>query len=645
MTSGCETQEMILRRNSMGQLGFHVTHEGIVTDVESYAFAWQVGLRHNFRIVEICKVAIATLDLDQVTDLLKTSITVSVTVLPPNPDNSPRRLVLVLCFLVAKLPYCLSRGCNLTNCSYLTPLTNGSQEGEYENISGLMERNALLSSNRRKRVPMYPHRVPPAFGHPGSQSTPVSPDHMGGVSARGPMRKQSTLKASPTSAFSTLTPAVSCSEFSDAATRLGAGPSVQSHHYYSHHTKQFGSNLIKTRSEMSLTNASPPPGSYSSAYSSSRRYPSPSRSHSQHFGKVYKPSPMFMPSTNRPGVVPAKPPAPASGYFSDSSSVQDVWSLPSFPNPASLPNPVLAARSTRPSPSTSSSAFHSLERKDSHFSRTGPLREPPPYPPSIASTSSHASSFAARTKSPRGNGTNYPSTIRSASDRLRVKSGSTKSSNSSCNGSSSSTLQEDLLKLISPEYRAAESHEVSSSSGADTASTTQYSTPYSSLERPKVNGQDVSEDIVTMSAKPAHVVASVPASPTDGTMPVAKPPRSQTVASFPPAFLKEDNEIDWPGLVETATRAMANSKDPDSKLLQQSLSLFNELGAKSAGLPPDSVHRLEQTVEKLQTDLMREQEANARLKEENHRLQEESQTAAAQLRKFTQWFFANVNAK
>ena len=91
VTNGCETQEMHLRRNSLGQLGFHVTHEGIVTDVESYAFAWQVGLRSNFRVVEICKVAFATLDLEQVTDLLKTSITVTVTVLPPNADHSPRR--------------------------------------------------------------------------------------------------------------------------------------------------------------------------------------------------------------------------------------------------------------------------------------------------------------------------------------------------------------------------------------------------------------------------------------------------------------------------------------------------------------------------------------------------------------------------
>jgi predicted metalloprotease with PDZ domain len=94
VSPGVETQEMILRRNAAGQLGFHVNHEGIVTEVEEHAFAWQAGLRSNYRIVEICKVAIATLDLDQVQDLLKTSVTVTVTVVPPNPqDGSPRRCV------------------------------------------------------------------------------------------------------------------------------------------------------------------------------------------------------------------------------------------------------------------------------------------------------------------------------------------------------------------------------------------------------------------------------------------------------------------------------------------------------------------------------------------------------------------------
>lgn len=91
VTRGCETQEIILRRNSHGHLGFHVGHEGIVTHVESYAFSWQAGLRQNFRIVEICKVAIATLDNEQIVDLLKTSIHVTVTVLPPHHDAIPRR--------------------------------------------------------------------------------------------------------------------------------------------------------------------------------------------------------------------------------------------------------------------------------------------------------------------------------------------------------------------------------------------------------------------------------------------------------------------------------------------------------------------------------------------------------------------------
>lgn len=32
-TKGCETSEMTLRRNGLGQLGFHVNYEGIVAEV------------------------------------------------------------------------------------------------------------------------------------------------------------------------------------------------------------------------------------------------------------------------------------------------------------------------------------------------------------------------------------------------------------------------------------------------------------------------------------------------------------------------------------------------------------------------------------------------------------------------------------
>lgn len=94
----------------MGQLGFHVQPDGIVTLVESAGQAWQAGLRQNSRLVEICKVAVATLTYDQMVDLLKTSITVILTVIPPLPDGSPRK------------------GCTLQNCKY----NEAHYEGDYE---------------------------------------------------------------------------------------------------------------------------------------------------------------------------------------------------------------------------------------------------------------------------------------------------------------------------------------------------------------------------------------------------------------------------------------------------------------------------------------------------------------------------------
>ena len=87
--------EMTLRRNSLGQLGFHVHYEGIVSDVEPTGFAFQKGLRAGSRLVEICKVAVATLTHEQMVDLLRTSVQVKVVVVPPNEDGTPRRFVLL----------------------------------------------------------------------------------------------------------------------------------------------------------------------------------------------------------------------------------------------------------------------------------------------------------------------------------------------------------------------------------------------------------------------------------------------------------------------------------------------------------------------------------------------------------------------
>lgn len=63
--------------------------------MEEYGFAWQAGLRQGSRLVEICKVAAVTLTHEQMIDLLRTSVTVKVVIIPPYEEGGPRRSVCV----------------------------------------------------------------------------------------------------------------------------------------------------------------------------------------------------------------------------------------------------------------------------------------------------------------------------------------------------------------------------------------------------------------------------------------------------------------------------------------------------------------------------------------------------------------------
>ncbi|GAB0093514.1 signal-induced proliferation-associated 1-like protein 1 [Sergentomyia squamirostris] len=91
VTPGCGALELNLYRNPLGQLGFHVQPDGVVTQVEMSGQAWAAGLRQGYRLVEICKIAVATLSHEQMVDLLKTSAQVTVAVIESFSDRSPRR--------------------------------------------------------------------------------------------------------------------------------------------------------------------------------------------------------------------------------------------------------------------------------------------------------------------------------------------------------------------------------------------------------------------------------------------------------------------------------------------------------------------------------------------------------------------------
>ncbi|KAL7890504.1 hypothetical protein AOLI_G00027620 [Acnodon oligacanthus] len=77
-----------------------------------------------------------------------------------------------------------------------------------------------------------------------------------------------------------------------------------------------------------------------------------------------------------------------------------------------------------------------------------------------------------------------------------------------------------------------------------------------------------------------------------------------------------------------------------------------QAGDSSPATLTGKVNQLEVILRQLQHDLRKEKEDKAilqvevqHLRQDNMRLQEESQTAAAQLRKFTEWFFNTVDKK
>lgn len=167
VSNGCGALELSLRRNSMGQLGFHVQPDGVVTQVEMNGQAWTAGLRQGCRLVEICKVAVATLSHDQMVDLLKTSVQVTVTVIESFSDFSPRR------------------GCFVTSCKFNAI----NYEDDYENVDG------------KKVVKKPAPQIQPAMNHQKRYERNFSPPRSSNSSGYGTGSSSRSFTAAPDQRF------------------------------------------------------------------------------------------------------------------------------------------------------------------------------------------------------------------------------------------------------------------------------------------------------------------------------------------------------------------------------------------------------------------------------------------------------------
>ncbi|XP_051900944.1 signal-induced proliferation-associated 1-like protein 2 isoform X2 [Pristis pectinata] len=90
VTTGCETEDLVLRRNSVHHLGFQANGEGIVTQVEENGYAQMMGLKLFSRLVRICETPVVVLSYKERAELLRKADHVKITIIPPDSKGKPR---------------------------------------------------------------------------------------------------------------------------------------------------------------------------------------------------------------------------------------------------------------------------------------------------------------------------------------------------------------------------------------------------------------------------------------------------------------------------------------------------------------------------------------------------------------------------
>jgi len=248
-----------------------------------------------------------------------------------------------------------------------------------------------------------------------------------------------------------------------------------------------------------------------------------------------------------------------------------------------------------------------------------------------------------------------------------------------------STLQEDLMKLISPDFEQ-ESGNKHETAAVQSVQSVQHDSPLSKLPKKTLSElslmksrsreniarledrSEVSAEVSFHMARPATVISnnSGTASPNTSNLSASSQPRhsgpgsqhtanievkqSPTPGHTPPETGNVMN-MEWTSLVDTATKAISEVPEEapaeTEAEAEPPVVVGSEKASQQAGQP---VQALLDRLAALESQLTEERQEKSELeseivhlKEENVRLKEESQTAAQQLRRFTEWFFQTID--
>ena len=691
VTPGAASQEFSLKRNQLGQLGFHVQHDGLITEVENFGYAWQTGLRQGSRLVEICKHPVTTLTHEQMVDLLKTSMTVTVTVIPPHPDGSPRQ------------------GCNLTNCSYAF----GGFEGDYENVSGEGDKTSVkpgskqAPSNGKMRYErsLSPPRSSSSSGYgtgSSSKSFMVEGARFPVNGTEGTMTSSSSGHSSDERWYDFMDqPPSTDNSPPPLPTRIGSKSSafqkVSSGHKMPTQVEE--KRELVQAATVKGGDTFPGFGTYASnpqirgyngyeSASSSDTVKSSSTIHIVDSGEDRRSVDArstyltdYELNNNRSPTVSEKELRDTNSVEREQARADDLYlqheRLQALKSAGPATNLVVEHR-TAPPPSLSSLALDPGHTTDSSSTsdRVAPLGRSED---ELSVASSH-SPHRPRQQGGRRNttGTTTPSSTGSRTspstlgpvlnEQAKKKVG--RSARNSAN-LASSTLQEDLMKLISPDYEEGQPAEKPGVQDSPLSKlpkkTLSELSMMKSRSRENIAGlgaDNASAEVSFHMARPVTVLsnASATSSPNTSNLSATDNRHSPHVSNVSvktkvsptgsrtsqdrtdlpnPEVRPGPGDMDWTSLVDTATKAIYSS------------SPVQEKGKEEEGVPrsrDEEMRLLLERVAGLEEELTGERKGRVeleaqvdQLKEENVRLQEESQTAAQQLRRFTEWFFQTID--
>uniref|UniRef100_A0A8C8D0E5 Signal-induced proliferation-associated 1-like protein 1 n=1 Tax=Oncorhynchus tshawytscha TaxID=74940 RepID=A0A8C8D0E5_ONCTS len=685
LSKGSQTTEMTLRRNGLGQLGFHVNFEGIVAEVEPYGYAWQAGLRQGSRLVEICKVAVASLSHEQMIDLLRTSVTVKVVIIPPHEDSTPRRGCSELYHMPLVdyknhkegMPYEFKFPFRSNNNKW--PRTSSSPQSrttaalggtlikapasEYQEPTGVIPRS--VSSDGR---PLNPKRF-----NNNTRHSPVSTEHQGvreGSNETKPatgwpqaVEGEVADRGDVTVGSLSLQVEASYSSSQSGSNTLSSNASSSAHSdekWYEIGSSRTG---VRPDSELNgyLQGASTDSGIDATSYGATGSGGSRAK---DRLAQETSPSAPDSPSPPGSSAYPAQsplvfPPAPDSGSY----TLSDVASHSSSGQSGSPMGPGCS-----PSSSQEESALATSPTSQTSLSPGGPKS----FYPRQGATSKYLIGW----RKPGGtiNSVDFGKTRkRHQSDGLLGGQPQLRAQlrAQSPQRVTTSSLQEDLKKLITLDSPPPSSHDQKPSfpvpppSRRSLQRTLSDESIYSGQREPAFSGHRQTPNDLLFSC------STIPRSPTARHAPPRQPShkslgdlcesssqdqggRRQQLGDpclMPLPNSGADRALDWSNLVDAA-KAFEGRQ---SKL--EIYYLYQPEGSSALSFPVESpaclmekVSQLESMVKLLQDDLKKEKDAKVSLqaqiqslREDNQRLQEESYSASAKLKKFTEWVFNTID--